>query len=62
MRLISRGMITGALNALRGIAPDFRDVHVYGGAVMIAVGAGMWFPPAAPMLFGAVLLYLGLRK
>jgi hypothetical protein len=42
--------------------PDLRDIHVYGGGLLIAVGAWMWFPPAAPMVLGALLVYLGLRK
>lgn len=42
--------------------PDFKDVHVYLGGLLLAVGAGSAWSPAGPMVAGAFLLYLGLRK
>jgi hypothetical protein len=44
-------------------APDVRDLHVYGGGGLIALAA--WLSPwswVAPAAFGALLLYLGLRR
>lgn len=50
------------LGVLRGILPDIRDLHVYGGAGLIAWGVSAWYPPAWRIVFGAALLYLGLRR
>ena len=36
------------------------DAHVYGGAVIVAAGVGMWSVPAGVAVFGAILLGLGL--
>lgn len=47
---------------LRPALPDARDVHVYGGGVLVALGAWMAWPPAAPTLLGLLLVYLGLRR
>jgi hypothetical protein len=46
---------------LRAARPSFRDLHVYGGGALVAGGAWMAYPPAAPAVYGALLLYLGLR-
>jgi hypothetical protein len=45
----------------RQLAPSLRDLHVYGGGLSVAVGAWMAWPPAAPMVAGVLLIYLGLR-
>lgn len=47
---------------LRSLLPDFRDLHVYGGGVLMAVGMGCLWRPAGLIVFGAFLLYMGLRK
>lgn len=39
--------------------PDALEVHVYGGAVLISVGAGLWFPPAGLIACGALLIVIG---
>lgn len=40
---------------------DAEDTHVYGGTVAISAGAGgLWEWPAALMVGGAVLLFMGL--
>ena len=44
---------------LRPLLPDARDLHVYGGGLLVALGAGMYSPAAGLMVFGALLLYLG---
>ena len=36
--------------------------HVYGGGLLLSVGAGLAFPPAGLITFGAFLLYIGLRR
>jgi len=55
-------VIRAALAKLRGFLPDFRDVHAYGGGILLAFGAWQVYPPAAWMLAGLLLLYLGLRR
>lgn len=47
---------------LRSALPTFRDLHVYGGGALIAAGAWMAYPPAAPAVLGVLLLYLGLWR
>ncbi len=42
--------------------PDLVDVHIYGGALIFAVGMGMLAYWAAPVALGLVLLILGLRR
>ena len=54
------------LKSLRRLAPylpDLRDLHVYGGGLLVALGIS-WLtrPGAGLMAFGALLLYLGLRR
>lgn len=44
------------------VLPSFRDLHVYGGLVLMAVGAAMAYRPAGYFLAGLVLLWLGLRR
>jgi hypothetical protein len=46
---------------LRSILPDARDLHVYGGGALVAVGAWIILPGAGLVAFGALLVYLGLR-
>ena len=47
---------------VREYLPDFRDLHVYGGVLLVAVGAGaMWGWPAGVALIGTALVYLGIR-
>lgn len=55
------GVVRRALSRLRAALPDLRDIHVYGGGLMVAAGAWMAYPPAGPVALGALLLYLGLR-
>lgn len=50
------------MKALRRILPDVIDLHVYGGAALLAFGLGMWATWAGPAVFGAVLMALGLRR
>lgn len=47
---------------MKRFLPDVVDLHVYGGAVLLAVGLGMWAAWAGPAVFGAVLMTLGLRR
>ena len=41
--------------------PSLRDLHVYGGGILVAVGAGNMWAPLGPAVFGILLVYLGLR-
>lgn len=36
------------------------DAHVYGGALLVALGAGFVHPPLGPIVFGAFACFLGL--
>ncbi len=36
------------------------DLHTYGGAALVAGGAGWAYPPAGLIVFGVVLMWLGL--
>lgn len=54
--------LLGYISGLRPLVPSFRDLHAYGGGALVAAGAGMAYPPAAPIVFGALLLYLGLWR
>ena len=36
------------------------DAHVYGGALILAIGAGTAYPPLGPISFGLFLCWLGL--
>lgn len=38
------------------------DLHVYGGALLIAVGSGMYAVWAGPLTLGTVLLLLGIWR
>ena len=50
------------VQAYGGAAELAIDSHRYGGAVLAAVGLGLWVRPAAGLvLFGVFLVYLGLR-
>ena len=48
--------------AVRGVAPSFRDLHVYGGGALVAVGVALAWPPGGWIAFGVLLVYLGLRR
>ena len=48
--------------ALRDALPDARDLHVYGGGALVAVGAWLAYRPAGWILGGILLLYLGLWR
>lgn len=45
---------------VRPALPSLRDLHVYGGGLLLAVGAGMAWRPGAPLVLGAMLVFLGL--
>lgn len=36
------------------------DLHTYGGAILVAGGAGWAYMPAAPIVLGAFFVWLGL--
>ena len=38
-----------------------RATHVYGGLLLASFGVGVLHPPAGVAVFGAALVYLGLR-
>lgn len=38
------------------------DLHTYGGLVLIGIGAGAIYLPAAPIVIGAGLFYLATRR
>lgn len=40
---------------------DLRDVHVYGGALALASGVSIFHFGAGLAVFGALMIYLGLR-
>ena len=48
--------MTRILKALRAALPDRIDVHLYAGAGLAAVGAGMYSRPAGLIVFGVALL------
>ena len=50
------------LRRILDLLPDLQDLHVYGGGLLVAIGAGLAYPPAGPFAFGLVLLYLGIRR
>lgn len=54
------GGIRLAVRAAADLLPDWWDLHVYGGGGLIAYGLWMTWPPAGPVVVGALLLYLGL--
>lgn len=43
-------------------ALDLRDVFVFGGLVLIAIGLWDIYWPLAPIVVGSVLCWLGLRR
>lgn len=51
-----------ALALIQGALPDRIDVHLYGGALLVAIGAGMYSQPAGFIAFGAVLLFIVYRR
>lgn len=42
-----------------GKSIEMRDVAVFGGLALVTVGAGMIYLPAAPLVAGLTLFYLG---
>jgi hypothetical protein len=55
-------MIKDLLRRLLRLLPDFRDVHVYGGGLLIAIGMWTWWRPGGFIVFGCLLVYLGLFR
>lgn len=41
---------------------DIRDIHCYGGILLIAAGLAFVYWPAALVVPGAILLFLALRR
>ncbi|NMB13070.1 MAG: hypothetical protein GX977_12410 [Firmicutes bacterium] len=41
---------------------DIRDLHAYGGIILITVGVALMHVPASLIVSGALLLYLALRE
>ena len=56
------GLLRSLGAALRPLLPDLRDLHVYGGAALVVLGAARVYRPAGYLVAGLLLLYLGLRK
>lgn len=55
--------LPAVVRRLRPALPSFRDLHVYGGGALVALGA--WLSPwpwLAPVVFGLLLLYLGIWR
>lgn len=42
------------------MTPSLMDLHIYGGALLVAVGVGLWNLGAGLVALGALLLLLGL--
>ena len=42
--------------------PDIRDVHCYGGLLLVGVGAAFYTVPAGLIAVGLALFYLALRR
>lgn len=55
-----RDRVQALARSLRPIAPDVRDVHVYGGTVLAGVGLGLFHPGAGMAFAGIVLAVIGL--
>lgn len=51
-----RDVVTRALAAV-----DLRDIHCYGGLVLVGAGAWLYAPGAGLIVVGAALFYLALR-
>lgn len=51
-----------ALASLAGLLPDRIDLHLYGGALLVAYGASLYSKPAGWITFGAVLLFVVYRR
>lgn len=54
--------LMNAWAVVRPLLPDLRDVHVYGGGLLLAIGAEAAWPSLGWMVAGGLLLYLGIRK
>ncbi len=44
---------------LKPFLPSLRDLHLYGGALLVAVGIGFWDWRVALAIAGLYLIYLG---
>lgn len=49
------------LGALARALPDRIDLHLYGGALLVAWGVALYSQPAGLIAFGAVLLFIAYR-
>lgn len=47
---------------MKRFIPDVTDLHIYGGALLVAGGFGMLATWAAPVALGLTLLALGLKR
>jgi hypothetical protein len=56
------GALKRVWDAVRAVLPDFRDLHVYGGGLLIAIGLWTWWRPGGFIVFGGLLVYLGLFR
>ena len=50
------------VDAYGGAKDLLRDAHVYAGGLLVSIGAGFVYAPAAPITFGLLLLFIGLRR
>lgn len=50
------------MTTLKRFLPNVEDGLVFGGLALVSLGAGMVFLPSAPMVLGAGLFWLGVRK
>jgi putative exporter of polyketide antibiotics len=55
-----RKRLQAMMPGLRAALPNAQDVHIYGGALLLAVGAGAVYLPAGLAVAGLALLLLGL--
>lgn len=47
---------------LLGLVPDMQDVLVFGGLASVCWGLAQVYPPAAWIVGGAVLFWLGIKR
>jgi len=62
MKAAIRGLTVATVARVRSWLPTAVDLHVYGGAALASAGATWAWRPAGLILFGAFLVYLGLRR